>query len=155
MFSLDNASLPILEITFLKLKNYYRKVNSLFMYHISAVTQKNKENKAKKTKQEGGRDVIGRCAFPIYNVCFCLYVCDMLITKMCSINVVIGETLHVSLFVYHYTIRKSFSTHWKSKWIDSHSYSILTQYAVLAIGQKTKSPRLSLKYWQHILYLFL
>jgi len=41
------------------------------MYYVSAVTQKNKEKKAKKTKQEGWRGIKGRCAFPIYSVWFC------------------------------------------------------------------------------------
>lgn len=102
MFSLNNAGLPILEITPLELKNYYWKVNSLLMYHISAVTQKNKASTQNKTRrlEEHNRDVL----FPIYNVCLCLYVCDILITKICSITLVIGERLSVGLFVYHCSI---------------------------------------------------
>lgn len=110
----------------------------LFMYHkyipYQLSFQKNKENK---TKQEGWGFVTGRCAFPIYNMCFCLYVCHILITNMCSINLVIGAMLHISLFVYHYSIRKSFSINWKSKLIDSHSYSVLPWYTMFAIGQRT------------------
>lgn len=102
MFSLNNAGLPILEITPLELKNYYWKVNSLLTSHISAVTQKNKASTQNKTRrlEEHNRDVL----FPIYNVCLCLYVCDILITKICSITLVIGERLSVGLFVYHCSI---------------------------------------------------
>lgn len=92
------------------------------MSHISAVTQKNKASTENKTRrlEEHNRDVLS----PIYNVCFCLYVCDILVTKICSITLVIGERLSLGLFVYHYSIRKYFSTNWKSKLIDSHSYSV-------------------------------